>query len=88
MALHTCDTLRWYQRPLYARIAQRESPQNGETVAVKCPIHKKLEMDAMLKPWRSLLPTTPIKPCALEIAAWQLKVVSYKMNSQRTEEYL
>lgn len=42
MALHTCDTLRWYQRPLYASIAQRESPQNGETVAVKCPIHKSL----------------------------------------------
>ena len=36
MALHTCDTR------LYARIAHRESPQNGETVAVKCPIHKSL----------------------------------------------
>ena len=34
MALHTCDTLRWYQRPLYAHFAQKESPQSGETVAV------------------------------------------------------
>ena len=40
---HTCDTLRRYQRPsLYARIMQREFPQNGETVAAKCPIHKSL----------------------------------------------
>ena len=34
MALHTCDTLRWYQRPLYARIEQRESTQNGESQRV------------------------------------------------------
>lgn len=40
---HTCDTLRRYQRPsLYARIVQQEFPQNGETAAAKCLIHKSL----------------------------------------------
>ena len=36
----TCDTIWRYQGPSHARTEQREFPQNGQTAAVKCPIHK------------------------------------------------
>ena len=80
---HTCDTLRRYQRPLYALIVQWEFPRNGETVAAKCikmSNPQKLGVDAMLKPWEVPSVNDPIQPYFIEIAAWKLEIVNKQLE--------
>ena len=88
MALHTCDTLRWYQRPLYARIEQRESTQNGETVAVKCPIHKSLRWMLCWSLGGPFFQTTQSNPVLFKLLLDSWKVVRCSKQLKWTRDAL